>query len=73
MESAVRGAWVESAAIAHAQKYRHCQRRQLKSRRGAAHLEQSEPRQEREFAIVSIVSTAMLPDYTNKDISEEHA
>jgi MFS family permease len=24
-------------------------------------------------AIVSIVSTAMLPDYTNKDISEEHA
>jgi hypothetical protein len=24
-------------------------------------------------AIVSIVSTAMLPDYTNRDISEEHA
>jgi hypothetical protein len=23
--------------------------------------------------IVSIVSTAMLPDYTNRDISEEHA
>jgi hypothetical protein len=24
-------------------------------------------------AIVSIVSTMMLPDYTNRDISEEHA
>jgi hypothetical protein len=24
-------------------------------------------------AIVSIVSTSILPDYTNKDISEEHA
>jgi hypothetical protein len=24
-------------------------------------------------AIVSIVSTAMLPDYTNRDISEEHS
>jgi MFS family permease len=24
-------------------------------------------------AIVSVVSTAMLPDYTNRDISEEHA
>jgi hypothetical protein len=24
-------------------------------------------------AIVSIVATALLPDYTNRDISEEHA
>ena len=24
-------------------------------------------------AIVSIIATAMLPDYTNRDISEEHA
>jgi general stress protein CsbA len=23
-------------------------------------------------AIVSIIATAMMPDYTNKDISEEH-